>query len=96
MNPSEEKSTLDVSTPAKAAITPSQIRPDMKVMCSKDAQFGVVDHMQGPTTVKLKKDDKGVHHYMPLSWVTRVDSTIHVDRPGEQAMREWSIEPPKN
>lgn len=81
---------------AKPSITPSQIKADMKVVCSKDGQFGVVDHMQGATNIKLKKDDKGVHHYIPLAWVTRVDDKVHVDRPGEQAMREWATEPPKN
>jgi hypothetical protein len=86
MNPNE----------AKKPISPSQIKPQMKVVCSKDGQFGVVDHMQGPVTIKLNKDDKGVHHYIPLAWVTRVDDKVHADRPGEQVMREWSTEPPKN
>jgi hypothetical protein len=44
--------------------------------------------------IKLKKDQSGQHHYIPLSWVTAVDDKVHVDRPGTQAMREWSTEPP--
>jgi hypothetical protein len=72
----------------------SQIKPNARVVCSKDGQFGIVDHMEGVATIKLTRDTKGQHHYIPLSWVTKVDDKVHVDRPGEQAMREWSTTPP--
>jgi hypothetical protein len=75
-------------------IQPSQIKPHMPVVCSNEGQFAVVDHMQGKDAIKLAKDDKGQHHYIPMSWVTIVDEKVHVDRPGDQAMREWSTEPP--
>lgn len=71
-----------------------QIKPHMPVVCSKDGQFAVVDHMEGENTIKLARDDQGRHHYIPLSWVTSVDSKVHIDRPGDQAMREWSTEAP--
>ncbi len=71
-----------------------QIKPHMPVVCSNNGQFAVVDHLQGADTIKLAKDDKGQHHYIPLSWVTSVDDKVHVDRPGQQAMREWSVSPP--
>ena len=64
------------------------------MVCSKDRQFGVVDHMEGAETIKLKKDDKGQHHYIPTSWVRSVDDKVHVDRPGDQAMREWQTTAP--
>ena len=35
------------------------------------------------------------HHYIPLEWVTSVDDKVHVDRPGKQAMQEWTTSPPK-
>jgi len=44
--------------------------------------------------LKLTKDDQGQHHWIPLSWVTRVDQHVHIDRPGDQAMREWSTMAP--
>ena len=96
MNPSQDdkKTLADKPAPTKMVVSPSQIKPGMKVVCSKDGQFGIVDHMQGPVTIKLNKDGSGVHHYIPLSWVVRVDESVHTDRPGEQAMREWSNEPP--
>jgi hypothetical protein len=70
------------------------IKPGMPVVCSNGGQFGVVDHMEGPDAIKLTRDDSGNHHYIPMSWVTVVDTHVHVDRPGEQAMREWSNSPP--
>ncbi len=76
-------------------INPSQIKPNTPVVCSKDGQFGVVDHMQGNETIKLNKDDQGVHHYIPLAWVTSVDDKVHVDRPGEEAMKQWSTTAPE-
>ena len=72
----------------------AQIRSHMPVVCSQDGQFAVVDHLVGPDTIKLARDEQGVHHYIPVSWVRWVDDKVHIDRPGEQAMREWSTEPP--
>jgi hypothetical protein len=71
-------------------INATQIKPNTPVVCSNNGQFAVVDHMAGTENIKLMKDDKGVHHYIPLKWVTKVDDKIHVDRPGAQAMRDWS------
>jgi hypothetical protein len=75
------------------AIKPNQIKPHTPVVCSEEGQFAVVDHMEGSDSIKLMKDAKGVHHYIPLAWVTKVDDKVHVDRPGDQAMREWSKHP---
>ena len=75
-------------------IEASTIRPEMPVVCSEDGQFAVVDHMEGSGTIKLKKDAQGQHHYIPMSWVTSVDEKVHVDRPGKEAMRQWSLTPP--
>lgn len=76
-------------------VNPSQIKPHMPVVCSNEGQFAEVDHMEGQDTIKLRRDTKGQHHYIPLSWVKVVDDKVHVDRPGEQAMKEWSNEPPE-
>ena len=70
------------------------IKPHMPVVCSENGQFATVDHIEGRSSIKLARDDKGQHHYIPLSWVTSVDDKVHVDRPGDQAMREWSTTPP--
>lgn len=73
-------------------INVDQIKPDMPVVCSENGQFAVVDHMQGKDTIKLKRDDAGQHHYIPVSWVKTVDGKVHVDRSGEQAMKDWRTE----
>ncbi|TWX66526.1 DUF2171 domain-containing protein [Colwellia sp. C1TZA3] len=68
-----------------------QIKPDMPVFCSEDSQFATVDHMEGTDTLKLKKNTDGEHHYIPLSWLTLTEGDkVKVDRPGGQAMQEWS------
>ena len=66
----------------------------MPVVSSDDRQFATVDHLEGSDTIKLIRDDSGQHHYIPLSWVTTVDDKVHIDRPGEQAMAEWSTSEP--
>ena len=99
MNKNEQKSTSAAThptAPTMHVVTPAMIKPALKVLCSKGGQLGVVDHMQGPITIKLNKDDEGVHHYIPLAWITRVDESVHTDRPGDQAMKEWSTLPPKS
>jgi hypothetical protein len=69
------------------------IKPEMPVVCSENGQFATVDHIEGTEFIKLTKDKSGQHHYIPLAWVTSVDDKVHVDRPGDQAMREWSTTP---
>lgn len=72
----------------------NQIQPDMPVVCSKDGQFAEVDHMEGEDMIKLKRDESGTHHYIPLDWVTSVeDGKVKIDRPGDEAMQEWSESP---
>jgi hypothetical protein len=75
-------------------IQPNQIKANMPVVCSENGQFAVVDHMQGKDSIKLTRDKEGQHHYIPLSWVKSVDDKVHVDRTGDQAMRDWSKVPP--
>jgi hypothetical protein len=74
-------------------INASQIKPHTPVVCSDNRQLAMVDHLEGTETIKLTKDDKGQHHYIPTSWVKSVDDKVHLDRPGDQAMREWSTTP---
>lgn len=70
----------------------SLIKPHMAVVCSNNKQFATVDHMEGTDQIKLTRDKTGKHHYIPLAWVSSVDNQVHVDRPGDQAMREWKTE----
>jgi hypothetical protein len=73
----------------------SEIKPDMPVVCSLDSEFAKVDHMQGDTTIKLMKDEHGQHHFIPLSWVTSIENgQVKVDRPGDEAMKQWDMNGP--
>lgn len=71
----------------------SKITEHMPVVCSENGQFATVDRIEGDS-IKLTKDDEGQHHWIPQSWITNVDDKVHVDRPGQQAMREWSSTAP--
>ena len=70
------------------------IRPHMPVVCSENGQFATVDHLEGRDQIKLTKDKSGLHHYIPLDWVTAVDDKVHLDRPESQVMKEWKTESP--
>ncbi len=73
----------------------TKIQAGMPVVCSNNKQFATVDHTDGGDTIKLTKDQSGQHHWIPASWVKSVDDKVHVDRPGDQAMREWMTSPPQ-
>ena len=72
----------------------TKIREHMPVVCSESNQFGEVDRVEGDT-IKFTKAQSGQHHWIPTKWVTNVDDKVHVDRPGQQAMREWLATPPE-
>lgn len=69
------------------------IKEHMPVVCTNNGQLGTVDRVDGEM-IKLTKDQQGQHHWIPSSWVKSVDDQVHIDRPGQQAMREWSSEAP--
>ena len=72
-------------------INANTIKPDMPVVCSLDGQFAEVDHLEGANTIKLKRDEDGEHHYIPLDWVVSTqDGKVKIDRSGEDAMQQWS------
>lgn len=73
----------------------AEIKPGMPVVCGTDssAQFAVVDHMEG-NDIKLRRDDAGQHHYIPLDWAKReVDGKIQVDRAATDVMKSWRSDP---
>ncbi len=80
--PQRLASALHGQGPGGTDMTAAEIQPGMPVVCGTDAnaQFATVDHMEG-NDIKLKRDDAGNHHYIPLSWAKRaVDGKIQVDR----------------
>jgi hypothetical protein len=75
-------------------VATDQIKEHMPVVCSEGGQFAKVDHLDAGNSIKLTKDNRGQHHWIPLDWVTEVNDSVHVDRPGGQAMQDWMDQPP--
>lgn len=71
----------------------SEVKEQMPIVCSEQKQFATVDKVEGEF-IKVTKDEQGQHHWFPLNWVTSVDDKVHVDRPGQDAMQQWSDEAP--
>ena len=71
----------------------TQIKPEAIVVCSNNKPFAKVDHVEGASAIKLNKDESGLNHYIPLSWVTKVDDKVHVDRTAKDVMAGWSLSP---
>lgn len=71
----------------------SKIREHMEIVGSNDQHFAIVDEVKD-NAIKVTKDERGQHHYIPLSWVDRVDQQVHLNMSGDQAMRDWTTNPP--
>ena len=67
------------------------IREHMPVVCSNGGQVGTVDHVEGEQ-IKLTRDESGQHHYIPMSMVSNVDDSVHLNIPGEQVKQQWRTE----
>ena len=64
----------------KTGIGADGIREHMDVVASCGTKVAVVDHVQG-NCLKLTKNssDDGMHHYLPLTAVAKVDSDVHLN-----------------
>jgi hypothetical protein len=68
----------------------SKIQNHMPVVGSDGVEIGTVDHPDVGGLIKLTKDAQGQHHWIPQSWVTNVDNSVHIDRTSGAATRDWS------
>jgi hypothetical protein len=68
----------------------ADIREHMDVIGSCGNKLGRVDHVEG-SHIKLTKNDSpdGMHHLIPMSWVTKVDKSVHLNKSCGEAAREW-------
>jgi hypothetical protein len=68
----------------------SVIKEHMDVIGSCGNKLGRVDHVEG-STIKLTRSDSedGQHHRIPLSWISRVDSHVHLSKDCVAAKRDW-------
>lgn len=70
--------------------TNADIREHMTVVGSCGKALGRVDHIEG-SSIKLTRSDSpdGQHHRIPMSWVSRVDSQVHLSKSCGDAELEW-------
>lgn len=67
-----------------------EIKEDMPVLTAQAEQFAVVDHTTGPDTIKLKKDESGTHHYIPVGWVISTEGgVVKINRTLKQVQQDW-------
>ena len=71
-----------------------EIREDMQVLGSDGGMIGRVDGVTGDR-IKLKRSAEaggGVHHFIAMAWVARVDDHVHLDRSAALAREGWTAE----
>ena len=98
-----EETTAPVPQPATAAnatATPTaevraRIKEHMPVVDSKGMRVGAVDRIEETGNIRLAKDGQGKNHWLPLRWVTRVDTHVHLGRTAQQVRREWKTSAPR-
>jgi hypothetical protein len=66
------------------------IKEHMVVYGACGNAVGRVDRVEGDR-IKLTKDDSpdGQHHFIPASWVARVDEDVHLGRDCDATRSEW-------
>jgi hypothetical protein len=66
------------------------IKEHMQVIASCGKQVGVVDRVEG-SAIKLTKKDSpdGQHHFIPIGWVERVDTHVHLKKNSLETERNW-------
>ena len=64
----------------------------MPVLGSDGVHVGTVDHLDGADRIKLTKNDSpdDKHHFIPLTWVERVDTHVHLKKTALEAQKEWA------
>ena len=72
----------------------SSVSAGMQVLGSDGGMIGTVDSVEDDR-IKLKRAPEaggGLHHYIPLAWVARVDDHVHLDRDAALAREVWAAE----
>jgi len=66
------------------------IKDHMSVIASCGKTIGLVDHVEG-SAIKLTKNNSpdGQHHFIPVGWIERVDSHVHLKKNSEETEQNW-------
>ncbi len=77
---------------AAETATGNSIAEHMEVLASDGTHVGTVDRLEGSDRIKLTRTDStdGQHHYIPRSWVARVDNHVHLDKTAADVRRGWT------
>ena len=66
------------------------IKEHMDVIASCGKKVGVVDQVGGGAIKLTKKDSPdGQHHFLPIGWVERVDSHVHLKKNSMETEQSW-------
>lgn len=72
-------------------IDAAEIKSEMPVTTAQAEHIAVVDHLVSDDMIKLKKDESGTHHFIPVSWVVSTEGGIvKTNRTLEQIALEWT------
>ena len=66
------------------------IKENMDVIASCGKKIGVVDRVEA-NGIKLTRKDSpdDQHHFLPVSWVARVDGEVHLNKNSKETVAEW-------
>lgn len=77
-------------------IDAAKIKEHMEVLGSDGKHVGRVDHMEGTDKIKLARSDPdahgGHHHFIPLTWVAKVDQHVHLSKASQDVNTHWEHE----
>lgn len=73
------------------------IKPGMPVVCTDGTELGVVEQLEGENSIRLSPNEEGKNHWVPIGWVTGIDSgRVSIDRSVAHARDEWSDSNPED
>ena len=73
----------------------TDIREHMEVISSDGQRVGVVAGVEGGSIrlTRYGSASGGLHHYIPLGWVKAVDWAVYLNKPCDEAQRDWQDAP---
>jgi len=87
---SSEKLAKDQDGTGAEDVETEGIREHMDVIASCGKKVGVVDHLEAGTIKLTRKDSPdNLHHYLPISWVSNVDSRVYLSKNSRETELGW-------
>jgi len=84
------KDKVGMGDKSHGAANVADIKPHMEVISSCGCRMGTVDHLEGGAIKLTQKDSPdGLHHFIPASWVARVDSHVHLSKNSGETKQGW-------